>query len=61
MAKIKVQEETPVFKTLEPAQVPLKKSGPKRTMIMAGFAIVGILLTLFLQLVKIVLHGKTTR
>jgi uncharacterized protein involved in exopolysaccharide biosynthesis len=43
MAKIKVQEETPVFKTLEPAQVPLKKSGPKRVMIMAGFLVAGIL------------------
>lgn len=42
MAKIKVQEETPVFKTLEPAQVPLKKSGPKRTLIMLGFAVVGV-------------------
>lgn len=33
MAKIKVQQDTPVFKILEPAQVPLKKSGPKRTII----------------------------
>ena len=29
-AKIKVAEEAPVFKTLEPARIPLKKSGPKR-------------------------------
>ncbi len=50
MAKIKVQEETPVFKTLEPAQVPLKKSGPKRTMIMAGFLVVGIILAIALKL-----------
>ncbi len=40
-AKIKVQEETPVFKTLEPPTVPLRKSGPKRTLIMLGFAVVG--------------------
>ena len=33
MAKIKVQQDTPVFKILEPAQIPLKKSGPKRTVI----------------------------
>jgi len=52
MAKIKVQEETPVFKTLGPAQVPLKKSGPKRTMIMAGFAVVGVLAGAFSILYK---------
>ncbi len=46
MAKIKVQEETPIFKILEPAKVPLKKSGPKRTMIMAGFAVIGVVLSL---------------
>jgi len=45
-AKIKVQEETPVFKTLEPPTVPLKKSGPKRTVIMAVFAVLGGVVTL---------------
>ena len=44
-AKIKVQEETPVFKTLEPPTVPLRKSGPKRTMIMLGLAVVGAFLS----------------
>lgn len=43
-AKIKVQEETPVFKILEPPTVPLRKSGPKRTFIMIGFAIGGAFL-----------------
>ena len=37
LAKVKVAEESPVFKTLEPARIPLKKSGPKRTIIMARF------------------------
>ncbi|GAB3034662.1 lipopolysaccharide biosynthesis protein [Spirosoma pulveris] len=46
-AKIKVAEESPVFKVLEPARIPLKKSGPKRTVIMLGFAIVGALLGIF--------------
>ncbi|WP_223860146.1 GNVR domain-containing protein [Spirosoma validum] len=32
-AKLKVQERTPVFKVLEPAQVPLKRVSPKRTLI----------------------------
>lgn len=40
-AKIKVQEETPVFKILEPPTVPLRKSGPKRTVIVLGFAVLG--------------------
>ena len=30
-AKIKVAEEAPIFKILEPARIPLKKSAPKRT------------------------------
>lgn len=53
-AKIKVQEETPVFKTLEPPTVPLKKSGPKRTFIMLGFAAAGALISVALVLVKLV-------
>ncbi|SOD95117.1 GumC domain-containing protein [Spirosoma fluviale] len=46
-AKIKVAEESPVFKVLEPARIPLKKSGPKRTVIILGFAIIGFLLGIF--------------
>ena len=45
-AKIKVQEETPVFKVLEPAMVPLRKSGPKRTIIVLGFGVLGGILGL---------------
>ena len=33
-ARIKVQEETPVIKVLEPIQVPLERSAPKRSLIM---------------------------
>ncbi|RYC68539.1 MULTISPECIES: Wzz/FepE/Etk N-terminal domain-containing protein [Spirosoma] len=40
-ARIKVQEESPVFQILEPAQVPLLKSGPKRTLIVLAFAAIG--------------------
>ncbi|QHW00504.1 GNVR domain-containing protein [Spirosoma endbachense] len=40
-AKIKVQDETPVFKILEPPTVPLRKSAPKRSLIILGFGIVG--------------------
>lgn len=31
MAEAKVQEETPAFTTLQPATVPIRKTGPKRT------------------------------
>jgi uncharacterized protein involved in exopolysaccharide biosynthesis len=42
-AKIRVEEETPVFKILEPARIPLKKSEPKRLTLIAIFALMGAL------------------
>ncbi|GAB4007692.1 hypothetical protein GCM10028808_12020 [Spirosoma migulaei] len=51
-AKIKVQDETPVFKILEPPTVPLRKSGPKRTMIMLGFSMVGIVISVIIALIR---------
>lgn len=32
-AKIRVQEETPVFKMLEPPRIPLRPNGPRRTLL----------------------------
>lgn len=55
-AKIKVQEETPVFKTLEPASVPLQKSGPKRTVITIVSAVIGAVLVAGMQLVRAFLN-----
>ncbi len=46
-AKLKVKEEKPVFKVLEPSKVPLNKSGPKRLLSGIIFAIAGGLLSLF--------------
>ncbi|MDE6026535.1 MAG: chain-length determining protein, partial [Muribaculaceae bacterium] len=37
MAKAKVQEETPVYATIEPAAVPLKPVAPRKVLILAGF------------------------
>ncbi|UHG91708.1 lipopolysaccharide biosynthesis protein [Spirosoma oryzicola] len=51
-AKIKVEEQAPVFKILEPAQIPLKKSGPQRTLITVGFAFVGGLIGLIIMTVR---------
>ncbi|TLV00785.1 Wzz/FepE/Etk N-terminal domain-containing protein [Dyadobacter luticola] len=45
-SKIKVKEERPVFKILEPAKVPLARSSPKRIVIALIFAVVGGFLTL---------------
>ena len=53
-AKIKVQEETPVFKTLEPPTVPLRKSGPKRMFIMLVFAVMGALLSTALAVMRLI-------
>jgi uncharacterized protein involved in exopolysaccharide biosynthesis len=40
-AKIKVQEETPVLQVLNPPQVPLKKSEPKRSILLIIYAFLG--------------------
>jgi uncharacterized protein involved in exopolysaccharide biosynthesis len=40
-AKIKVQEETPVITVLEPVQVPVERSKPKRSLILVVFAFLG--------------------
>lgn len=40
-AKIKVQEETPVFKELDPPQVPTRRSAPKRTILVLIYTLLG--------------------
>lgn len=47
-AKIKVQEEIPVFTILEPAHVPYEKSKPSRLLIIISTIIFGILFSFFL-------------
>lgn len=51
-AKIKVQEEAPVFQLLEPAAVPLRKSGPSRTLIVGGCVILGLFVGLLLSFLR---------
>ncbi|GAB3931382.1 lipopolysaccharide biosynthesis protein [Larkinella terrae] len=41
-AKIRVQEETPVFKMLEPPRVPLRANGPRRTLIIFAALAAGV-------------------
>jgi uncharacterized protein involved in exopolysaccharide biosynthesis len=58
-AKIKVKEEKPVFKVLEPSRVPLDKSSPKRSIIGVIFALFGGLFTLiYIVFFKEKLHLK---
>ena len=49
-ARIKVQEDTPVFKILEPPTIPLRKSGPKRTLMMLGFCVMGVVISVLITL-----------
>ncbi|GAB3710045.1 hypothetical protein GCM10027592_46700 [Spirosoma flavus] len=41
-AKLKVQERTPVFKVLEPPKVPLKRTSPKRTVLVLVYTGIGL-------------------
>jgi uncharacterized protein involved in exopolysaccharide biosynthesis len=45
-SKIKVKEEKPVFKILEPAKVPINKSSPKRLMVGLFFAVAGAVIAM---------------
>ena len=52
-AKIKLQQETPVFQILEPPVAPTKKSEPKKAVILLAFAVVGgIVSTIMALLVR---------
>jgi uncharacterized protein involved in exopolysaccharide biosynthesis len=54
-AKIALQEQTPVFKILQPVQVPIEKSSPRRTLIMIISIFLGIttgLVWLFLKYIS---------
>lgn len=42
-SKIKVQRQVPVIKILEPAQVPVNKTEPKRSLITLGFLFFGLI------------------
>ncbi|GAB2552789.1 hypothetical protein GCM10027085_50400 [Spirosoma aerophilum] len=54
-SKLKVQARTPVFKVLEPPNVPLERVSPKRTLLTLLFTLSGLLLGAVYGLVR---HGK---
>lgn len=51
-AKIKLQQETPVFKVLEPPAAPTQKSEPKKSIILLGTCFIGIMLGIVAGLVR---------
>ncbi|MGA0559403.1 lipopolysaccharide biosynthesis protein [Larkinella sp. VNQ87] len=53
--KIRVQEETPVFKMLEPPRIPLRPSGPRRMLFIVAALVAGMVGGLAWTFVKTVL------
>lgn len=51
-AKLQVQLVTPVFKVLEPAQVPDRKSSPRRVWLVLAGVLSGLVLGLFYRLIR---------
>ncbi len=50
-AKIKLQQETPVFKVLEPPVVPNKKNEPKKALILVISVLVGIFISFLIVII----------
>jgi uncharacterized protein involved in exopolysaccharide biosynthesis len=51
-AQIRVQKETPIFKVLEPARVPLSRTSPMRSLITIGAMFIGIFVSLLIVFFK---------
>jgi len=60
-AKITVKEETPVFTVIEPVQVPLEKSAPKKSLILAVSIFLGGFLGIGIVIAQIVIHSFRTK
>ncbi|MFD1142152.1 GNVR domain-containing protein [Larkinella insperata] len=50
--RIKIQEETPILKILEPAQVPTKRSEPRRTIMVILYTFVGGIIGTMIVLIR---------
>ncbi len=59
-SKIKVQQETPVFKILNPAQVPLEKSKPKTILILVSLVFFGVIAGVGIIFIKSLFINKNT-
>lgn len=56
-AKIRVQENTPVFKVMEPAKVPLSKNRPQINLILIAMVFLGGFVGIVIILSKMALHA----
>lgn len=52
--KLKLKRETPIYRVLEPAQIPTQKEGPSRFMLTIGFMFFGIFTSLIFVVFKTV-------
>jgi LPS O-antigen subunit length determinant protein (WzzB/FepE family) len=52
--KLKLQEETPIFKTLEPVIVPLEEDKPKKLLVIIFFGFLGTLIPVAMIVLKMV-------
>jgi uncharacterized protein involved in exopolysaccharide biosynthesis len=50
--KIRIHRETPVFKVLEPAQVPVKKSSPSRGIIIVAITLLGLVFSIAIIIIR---------
>lgn len=60
VAKIKVQNTTPVFTVIEPAIQPLAESGPPKKIIVIGFTFLGLFISVIYIIGKDILLGLIT-
>ena len=60
-ARIKVQEQTPIIKILEPVQFPMERSRPNRLMILMVTIVIGLFISLVILLIKGVLTAFRNR
>jgi uncharacterized protein involved in exopolysaccharide biosynthesis len=51
-AKLQVNKDTPVFTTIKPVTIPFKRTAPKRSLIVIGFALMGLVLSIGFVLSK---------
>ena len=59
--KLQVKEETPVFSVIEPVQLPIEKSAPKRSFILIIFSFLGLLIGIGVIFSKVVFSTFPTK
>jgi len=60
-AKIKVEEDTPVFTIIEPIVIPLRKSQPQRIFITLSLTIIGFFVSVFIVFFKYYISARNNQ